>query len=277
MNKALKIDAIIMALKEDLAAQNISNKLIKNYGFKETFSSFFNQKIFLKDNVVLIKTTDYYSLIPKIEVLNPEIIIFASRHESKSHNPTLTVHATGNFTNEDIDGCKPKTLSLAYPQKMKKALLTLKNEMQDKKLNDFSLSLEATHHGPLSINTPIMFVEIGSTKIEWMDEKAGEIVASAIWNAAISLADGIPSVGFGGGHYAIKHTELSLNTDYAIGHILPKYFFSSFDSKIVEQAFKKTVGECKTAIIDWKGIKDASNRNNLIKLLKDLNIEIIRV
>ncbi|MEM3521922.1 MAG: D-aminoacyl-tRNA deacylase [Candidatus Bathyarchaeia archaeon] len=264
-----RINAIIVALDKDLAAQNISKKLIANYGFKETFSNSLSQKVFLKENAMLLISSDH-KLIPKIEALKPEIVIFASRHESKANYPTFTVHATGSLN--DL-----KTLSFAHPQRMKTALLALKNEVIKRGLNRFSISLEATHHGPLSPNIPIMFVEIGSTKLEWINDEAGEVAAFAIWNSAISSSNGIPCVGFGGGHYAIKHTELTLNTDYAIGHIFPKYFFSTFDSKIIKQAFEKTVGKCKTAVIDWKGIKGSSNRNSLIKLLKEFDIEIVRV
>jgi D-aminoacyl-tRNA deacylase len=276
MEESLRISAIIVALNKDLAAQNIANKLIANYGFKETFSTSLKQKVFLKENVMLVIDSDY-SLISRIEALKPEIVIFASRHESKTHYPAFTVHATGNFADKNINNCNPKTLSLAHPQRMKVALLTLKNGILRKGLNSFSLSLEATHHGPLSPNMPVMFVEIGSTKLEWTNDEAGEVVASAIWNSANSSSNGIPSVGFGGGHYAIKHTKLTLSTDYAIGHVFPKYFFNFFDPKVIEQAFEKTVGKCKTAVIDWKGIKGVSNRNSLIKLLKELNVEIIRI
>ncbi|MEM2896676.1 MAG: D-aminoacyl-tRNA deacylase, partial [Candidatus Bathyarchaeia archaeon] len=216
MEKALGIKIVIVALNKDLAAQNISNKLIENYGFKETFSNSLRKKVFLKDNILLLRISDH-CLIPKIEAFKPEIIIFASRHESKACNPTFTVHATGNFTKENVDGCKPKTLSFAHPQRMKSALLALRNEILSRGLNGFALSLEATHHGPLSTNVPIMFVEIGSTKLEWINDEAGETVASAIWNSSASSIEGIPSVGFGGGHYATKHTELTLNTEFAVG------------------------------------------------------------
>ena len=67
-----------------------------------------------------------------------------------------------------------------------------------------------------------------------------------------------------------------LNGQFALGHILPDYFFEDYDSEIVAQAFQKTKGTCETAIIDWKGLK-ASNRKILISKLEELGKEIERI
>jgi D-aminoacyl-tRNA deacylase len=74
-------------------------------------------------------------------------------------------------------------------------------------------------------------------------------------------------VGFGGGHYSPKHTEFCAETDYAIGHIFPKYAFASgIDDEVLAQAFSKTWGECHVAVVDWKGLQGGLRRVLLEKL-----------
>jgi len=55
-----------------------------------------------------------------------DAIIFASRHESESGRPCLTVHAPGNPTPEAKFGGKPLEVCTADPAGMKAALLELK-------------------------------------------------------------------------------------------------------------------------------------------------------
>jgi D-aminoacyl-tRNA deacylase len=126
------------------------------------------------------------------------------------------------------------------------------------------------------MEVPVMFVEIGSSKEHWIDQHAGEAAASSAFSAATTRYLGIPSVGFGGGHYSTKHTALELSEEYAIGHILPKYFFDKFSPEIVELAFKRTTGNCRTGIIDWKGVR-GRERSQLIDILERNRIEIVRI
>jgi D-aminoacyl-tRNA deacylase len=126
------------------------------------------------------------------------------------------------------------------------------------------------------MGVPIMFVEIGSSQEQWKDEQAGEAVASAVFSAATAPSGGKPSVGFGGGHYSLKHTEADMTEDFAIGHILPKYFFDEFRSEIVELTFERTVGDCRTAVVDWKGIR-GGQRSLLMEVLERKGIEIAKI
>ena len=69
---------------------------------------------------------------------------------------------------------------------------------------------------------------------------------------------------------------LARKDGYAFGHILSKYFFEEYDEKIVRMAFDRTIGECRTAVIDWKGVRGAE-RSKLMDTLKRMDIEIVRV
>jgi len=60
---------------------------------------------------------------------------------------------------------------------MKVALRTLKEKAQDTELSKYTVTLEATHHGPTDMEVSVMFVEIGSSMEHWIDQRAGEAAA----------------------------------------------------------------------------------------------------
>lgn len=60
------------------------------------------------------------------------------------------------------------------------------------------------------------------------------------------------------------------------GHIFSKYFFEEYDEKVVRMAFDRTRGECRTAVIDWKGVR-GPECVKLLDTLKEIKIEVIRV
>jgi D-aminoacyl-tRNA deacylase len=140
----------------------------------------------------------------------------------------------------------------------------------------YLVTLEATHHGPTELRVPSMFVEIGSSAKQWEDPAAGKAVAHAIWTAATRSSDGIPAVGFGGGHYSWKHTEAVVKGEYALGHILSKYFFQNYDPAVVDLAFRRTVGDCSHAVIDKKGMRGAE-RNALIDDLERSGRQVVMI
>ena len=142
---------------------------------------------------------------------------------------------------------------------------------------NYAVSLEATHHGPTELEAPTLFVEVGSTEREWSDPQAISAASEAIWAAATTPVQGIPAVGFGGGHYCNKQSAALRTKGYAFSHILSKYFFDEYDEEIVWAAFEKTLGErCQTAVLDWKGIR-GPERRLLLGTLKEKNIDIVRV
>jgi D-aminoacyl-tRNA deacylase len=101
-------------------------------------------------------------------------------------------------------------------------------------------------------------------------------VAEAIWTAATEPAPGMNAVGFGGGHYCNKQSLAIRKDGYAFSHILSKYFFEEYDEEMVRMAFNRTKGECRRAVIDWKGIR-GPDRSRLLETLKVMGIEVVRV
>jgi D-aminoacyl-tRNA deacylase len=268
------LTTLIIASRRDIAAQNIAKELARAH----VFSPVKGEDDLARHENVFLKRVESDGIHTNTANLpaGVDCVIFASRHRSESNEPTLTVHWTGNCTSRSDFGGKPKTLSYTSPPRLRAALLTLDRFREEHKLN-YSVSLEATHHGPTELEAPTLFVEVGSTEHEWSDPQAISAASEAIWTAATAPAHGTPAVGFGGGHYCNKQTEALKTKGYAFSHILSKYFFDEYDEEIVSATFEKTLGEpCHTAVLDWKGIR-GSERKLLLDTLKERNIDIIRI
>jgi D-aminoacyl-tRNA deacylase len=205
----------------------------------------------------------------------PDAAIFVSRHRSESNEPALTTHWTGNPTERADFGGKPRTLSPTDPPRLRAALLALDEGCGARKLG-YATTLEATHHGPTDLGVPTLFVELGSTEKEWNDQEAAVVAADAAWRAAKNPITGILAVGFGGGHYCNKQGNAVRNDGYAFSHVFSKYFFEDYDAEIVRMAYRLTRGECRTAVIDWKGIR-GRDRAKLLETLSEMQVEIVRV
>ncbi len=266
---------LIVASERDPAGLNIASWLVHDYGF-DMSPERSDREILKKDDVLLARIKEECIHADSVDSLvKTDAIIFASKHTSEKGDPSLTVHCTGNVLNEAPYGGKPRSLALAEPNRMRAALLALAESREELGL-PYLVSLEATHHGPTELRVPSMFVEIGSSVKQWEDASAGKAVARAIWTAATSPSDGLQAVGFGGGHYSWKHTEAVVNKRFALGHILSKYFFESYDPTIIELAFSKTMGDCSHAVIDKKGVRGAE-RNTLVDFLKMSGREIVMI
>ncbi len=206
-------------------------------------------------------------------------IIILSRHSSESRKKTLTVHHTGNPTERTLGG-RPKELAVSFPALSKALLNAYRNKAEALGLlEEYDLKLEATHHGPTTPRKPIVFIEIGSTIEEWKDPKAREAMAQAVIDV---LNKELPkckeSSGFGGSHYPIKFTELQLNSEYCLGHIIPKYAFNSGveDRIIVEALTKSYPRESQIGIIEKKSLR-STDRKNVIKIIESLGKEVLLV
>jgi D-aminoacyl-tRNA deacylase len=266
---------LVVASKKDIAGLNIAAWLSREFGFDRSADRP-DRQITQKEDVLLTQIEDESVYADSVDTLSTATaVIFASRHTSEKGEPCLTVHCTGNVLNEAPYGGRPRSLALAEPNRVKSALLSLSESREELGLS-YLVSLEATHHGPTELRVPCMFVEIGSSKKEWENPLAARAVARAIWAAATRPCEGISAVGFGGGHYSWKHTEAVLKGQFALGHILSKYFFQAYDPRIVELAFRRTVGDCSHAVIDKKGVRGAE-RAVLIDFLRKSGRDLVLI
>ncbi len=200
--------------------------------------------------------------------LNADVLIFVSRHLSeKRKGPVFTAHFTGAIAGSAHAGKIP-TLARAAPRALKLVVETLK------RLSSIEVLVEVTHHGPCAINKPSLFVEIGSSKAEWTEEALGDTMAQAILaldspSLALSCAT---AVGFGGPHYAVRHTEVLLGSEICFGHIFATYQLEQIAQETVEEAFEKS--QAQFAYFDRKQM--VASRDRMLSIVHDLGYEVLR-
>lgn len=208
------------------------------------------------------------------EDLKPELQVVASSHKSEAGVRALLTHPVGNWGDEVLVGGLPRTLSPTSAIALYGALQALRDAASSLGLDEWSIGLEVTHHGPAT-SIPTIFIEAGGPSGEAPDRGALEAVARACM-AACEIGSGPPpAVGFGGGHYAPSFTRLALAEEYSFGHMCPKYAMP-VDRVLIEQAFEKTVERPRLAIIDWKGLR-GQDRELLLSIFRDLGVEWVKV
>ena len=84
----------------------------------------------------------------------------------------------------------------------------------------FQVSFETTHHGPY-LKKPTLFIEIGSDKNNWENQRAAQVIAKTLWN--VDVQEYPVAIGIGGGHYAPRFTEVALTKKISFGHLFPNY------------------------------------------------------
>ena len=202
------------------------------------------------------------------EQLGIEYYVVAYRHASKSGAPCLTVHAPGNF-GEALYGGRPRELQRTVAKPMRSIFLRLRDSPPE----GYAVSLEATHHSPTSFKTPMFFAEVGSTPEQWRDQEAAEHLARAILEGISDVGEATVAIGFGGGHYCPKFTELE--AEMAFGHICAKYALDLLDEELVRQMVERTLDGVEVAILDHKGMK-GRQRRRVEELLEKLGVEYER-
>jgi len=266
---------LIVASKKDVASMNIAQQILEHYDFEETSEVFHEKPVYSKRlregeaKLIFVKEEPVYTQY-LTDFFTPQLIVFISRHASLSGIPTLSVHTPGNLGEAELGGIAKK-VSISPASAMKNALLEMAKMKEEKELK-YQVSYECTHHGP-SLDMSTMFVELGSSPTQWKDLKAAEAVAHAAM-AAISKESIYPAVlGIGGPHYNMKFTKMALDTEKALGHIIPKYMIPRVDAEILEQCVERTKERLESAVLDWKGIKGA-DKARLTKILDEIGVPI---
>lgn len=258
----------IIITTPDFAGLNIKKNLLEICSFSESGDDYAGYPILKKSDAdnVMIYTTDEkcISMENLHEVIDAELFIMPTIHKSASGKKTLSCHTQGNWDKADLGGI-PKDLSIAPAFYLKKAFNKLVSIQQEMEL-DYEPTLECTHHGP-QLKAPTIFIEIGSSEKEWKDKTAGKAVAKVI----LELLDFNPeetgwksAIGIGGSHYCNTFNKVMLRTNFAIGHICPKYMIESIDKDIILQAIEKTQPKAELVVLDWKGLSGCKEKIKLI-------------
>jgi D-aminoacyl-tRNA deacylase len=246
---------LIISSTEDPASTNIKNSLLEQTTWEE-HGTFYNTPVFRRasmNNLVIVTISDKKIRHENIDTevfeqlhIEPKIAIFLSRHRSKMGEPTLTVHPIGNY-GDAMFGGKPKTLIPAAPRMMTHLLRLIKKNLQPTDLK-YQVCYEVTHHGPF-LKIPTLFVEVGSTEIQWQQKEPASIIASSLLEllAKYHYEEDYPNdipvlLGIGGGHYAPRFTEVALVKKIAFGHMIPTYQIDggNIDDEILEKTIQAT-------------------------------------
>ena len=232
---------VLVTSEQDTASLTIKDVLINDYSFSESEESFEDNPVYSNGITKLITTERDMIHCDHLENhFDAEVFIFCSRHRAESGKPALLVHSTGNLGSQADFGGNPHQLSISSPVLVATALRTLFQERNDRGLDEFDVSLEVTHHGPTSMNTPLVFIELGSSEEYWTHIDGAKAVASAIVQCVETPITGEAVIGFGGTHYASKFNKLVLEKDYNIGHMAPKYVINGLTREVLQQMVSKS-------------------------------------
>ena len=268
---------VLVTSEKDIASQTIKTVLIEEYGFLPTGDNFEDTPILsANESSILITSNKDMIFCDHLEDhFKAEAFIFCSRHRAESAKPALLVHSTGNLGPEALFGGNPQQVSVSAPSLVSAAFKTLYKERQERGLDEFDVSLEVTHHGPTSMDTPLVFIELGSDEEYWVHKDGARAVAAAIMECTKEPLGGESVIGFGGTHYASKFNKLVLEKGYKMGHMAPKYAVNELTLDVVRQMATRTSGMVSKAIVDWKGL-NAENKTHVFPILEEAGLEIIR-
>ncbi len=246
---------LIVSSAEDPASTHIKNSLLEQTAWEEN-GIFYNTPVYRHTsvkNLVMVTIPDKKIRHENIDQetqdqlhINPDIAIFLSRHRSKTGEPTLTVHPIGNFSDAQFGG-QPKTLVPAAPKTMAYLLRLIKKNLQSTDLA-YKVCYEVTHHGPF-LRIPTLFVEVGSTELQWQQKEPASIIATSLlemlptFQCDEDFPKDIPVLlGIGGGHYAPRFTDIAFQKKVAFGHMIPTYKIDegTIDDDILEKTIQAT-------------------------------------
>lgn len=295
---------LIISSTKDKASRNIRDKLLgsNNYNFQRSIDRWHNNELyelekfnndsaevrdFLKNNSAYLGITNKRlifldDLNLKTSNLDPDILIFASRHSSKTGRPSFLVHTTGNWGGDIRYGGKRKELSHASALMLKAGYLSLLEKANSKNVGNFSIDMEVSHHGPTTLEKPLIFIELGSKPSQWHHNEAGIVVANAIIETMVKYDDFKKQksqkigVGFGGTHYAPQFQKLIKEHNIAVSYICPKYFIKGLDNNLISQMITKNLEEIDYFLLDWSGI-NSDGKKHLLPLLEEFEIPIKKI
>jgi len=283
---SIKTKVAIIVPKTDFAATTIWKMLGDSSYFRESKNTFDNNMVFEfesapNDIKLFHSNRDGVESNHLDDYIDAELYIFASRHRAASGTPALLIHPTGNWSEITLGG-KEKQLAHTSGWVLKKGLSFLREKKDKYNLEEFKVDLEVTHHGPTELQTPLIFMELGSSEKFWRNEKA----ASAVGEAIIDTADAFVKessfkgeyyIGLGGNHYAYRfHKHINENENAFMSHMAAKHSLDDLSKEMLLQAFEKTSEDAKVALIDKKGAR-SEQRKNAISLLESIDKEYILV
>ncbi|MGB7662212.1 MAG: D-aminoacyl-tRNA deacylase [Nitrososphaeraceae archaeon] len=267
--------ALIASLKDE-AGMNMVNFLTFDKDFHITSSDPLVYKSRKYRNVTLYLTDRDLLFIEDYNVgERPTSFVFLSRHRSAGGIASLTCHSTGNFSPDNSYGGEPTKLGMANPSMLKAYF----NELHRNRnfVPDYQITLEATHHGPTSLEGPILFVEIGSGLEQWRDSNASRIVCNCVLDVSSLCPRGSSKVALalGGTHYPDKLNKILLETDFSVAYIATKNNLQFIDDRMIQHMIVRSTERITHVLLDWKGL--GKYKRSILDTLEKTDLEIVRI
>ncbi|MCX8173881.1 MAG: D-aminoacyl-tRNA deacylase [Thermoplasmata archaeon] len=259
---------LLVASEPDIASMSIRETLLSIAKWEALPERFEGNSVYKYRDLLLITVNKLHIYAENLDRdvkaagFDFDKIIVLSRHRSETEIPTLTVHPVGNFGRAEFGG-RDFDFAPAAPELMGSALrklVKLGGKM------DYKISLEVTHHGPF-VETPIMFIEIGSNETRWKDPVAAEVIAKTVLE--LEGTEYPVVVGIGGGHYAPRYTEMATGKKLNFAHMVPEYAVPVLTTDTLEKVVSKPKPDY--IYIHEKGLKK-ENLRRLEELLESFTI-----
>ena len=273
---------VLVTSGHDLAGTTMSHYLIRNAQFVtvtnrrnadgESYQSLRHKNIqlhiFFGDLLTLENIDNLYS--------RADVFIFLSKHRSHSSIPTLTCHFTGNFSADNSHGGNPRQIAISYPS-LQKAYLKAITAAARKKVSEYEVIIEATHHGPTSLNKPVLFVELGSSEKQWVDENAAAVICDTLLDILHKGFEHCQNVGIalGGTHYPKKFNKLLVESKFGLAAVASKHNLEAIDDAMLKQMVEKSVEKVTHIVLDSKGL--GREKDRILKIVEKTPLELYKV
>jgi D-aminoacyl-tRNA deacylase len=266
---------VIVASKQDPAAVNIVQALVKTFNFQPGDDRYDGEPVLTMGDLALVQIRDDSTRAERLRsYFSPEYYVFVSRHSSAMGLPSLTAHFPGNFGSDTSRGGRPRELAYTFPALLKAYLKRLWDRRSD--APGYQVALEATHHGPTGLDRPVLFVEIGSTEREWRDPAAARLVSRVLMETLSSSPDsGTAGIGLGGPHYSEKFLRILVASDHALGAVASKHVLGSLDDEMLHQMVSKSVQKVEAGFVDWKGL--GAQKSSILRMIESEGLKVVRV
>lgn len=270
---------VLVASDQDLAGMTMTKYLLSSAEFasEDKWGAGESYRSPRHKNVQLYISSGSLLNLENLDDLYPHagVFIFLSKHKSDSSIPTLTCHCTGNFAADNPYGGRPREIAISYPSLQKGYLKAITAAWQ--KVPQYDIIIEATHHGPTSLNKPVLFVELGSSEKQWVDNNAAAVICDTLLEMLDNDIDCCDKVGIalGGTHYPTKFNKLLLESKFGLAAVASKHNLQAVDEKILNQMAEKSIEEVTHIILDNKGLGSQGDR--IMKIAKKTHLELYQV
>jgi len=263
----------ILVSKTDHAGMNIADKLKTNYEFVGSEEEFRGDKVYVKqqggDEFKLVIFNESQLYADFVNDFDAELLVFASRHSSKSGTSTLTAHPIGNFGRAELGG-KDKELVKSNAHILRNYYLNLKKEAEERKM-DYKIGMEVTHHGPY-LEKPAAYIEVGSSIEQWKDNEAADVIAKTILLQSKTVGNSKIAIGIGGNHYCAIFNKVIDKHNYAFSHIVPQYALLDLDKEMLQKTIEASVFPVEEIVVDKKGL--GKEKPRIMELLNDTGLQV---